>query len=323
MPMRSSISRKFAGRLGAMALTLCFLLSGSAPALAQPHGSEATDLGPGQSNLVTLRQALKSGKTKLAVDGDGINTTGVKLQLTNNSTSPIKVVIPANEVLHPNLPGIQTMVITNDIVTEIEPGKIAIISIKTFCASPKSVPPPPQVTDGLNFDVGDLKDPKAWARIAQIIAAADQLETVGAFGKLLLPSEATMKAYVDEELKKEVAKRIADHMLQNPTETEAQATSAVNEHMDSIRLIVQNQVTEREKINRKIELTQLAIWKMLGADSPNPDDKVSPDSITKDFIKGISQAIQRDKTLAASFRGKIDKNGNVIPDEQQKKAIDQ
>jgi len=281
---------------------------------------------PGQpqgDQLLTLRQALNLGKVKMAVDGDGINTTGVKLQLTSTTTGPIKVVIPANEVLHPNSLAVQTMVITNDIVCPIEPGKTAIVSVHTFCASPKSVPPPPQVTQGLDFNCGDLKDPATWAKIAALVAAGQQLETVGAFGKLLLPSEATMKSLCDDEMKEEMKRRVADYMSQNPTQSEAQATDACNKDMDSVRKIVEDRVTQREKQKRTNQITQLAIWCMLGVQSGKPEDAVTPDSITKDLIKGISQAFQRDKTLAGTFKGKFDKDGNIIPDEAQKKTFDQ
>jgi uncharacterized caspase-like protein len=313
--MRSSFSQKLARQLGAIALIVCFLGAAIPPTVAQGV--------PAPTNtLTTFRDALKSGKVKLNVQGDGINTTTVGLQLTNTTGQPIRVVIPANEILHPNIASIQTMVITNDIVTTIEPGKTALVSIRTFCASPKSVPPPPQVTEGLNFDVGDYKDPAVWAKISAIIAAGQQLETVGAFGGILFPSEATVNAYIAEEVKEEIKRRVADYLTQNPTQTEAQANEAVLKDSDAIQKISENKVKEREKLKRTNQITQLAIWRMLGIQSGKPEDAVTPDSLTKDFIKGISQAIHRDRNLANSVRGKLDKDGNIVPDAQQQKAFD-
>ena len=170
------------------------LAFGLAPAYAQT----APEAAP---QLMTIRQALKSG-IKLNVQGDGATTTKLSLQLTNSGSKAIKIVIPANEVLKPNLPGIQTMIITQDLIMLINAGETAIVSVPTICGSPKTVPPPPEVTQGLNFDVGDYANPALWAKLSAIVAAGKELETVGAFGVLMMPSEEALQNNINDEIKK-------------------------------------------------------------------------------------------------------------------------
>jgi tetratricopeptide (TPR) repeat protein len=314
--MRSSFNQKLARQLSAIALMLCFLLSGLPPVLAQ-------DVPVPPDTYYTLRDSLKSGKVKLKVQGDGVNTTKVSLQLSNTSDKPIKVVIPQNEVLHPNIPSIQSMIITEDIVVTINSGDTALVDIKTFCASPKSIPPPPEVTEGLNFDVGDYKDPVLWSQFAKVIAAGKELDIAGAYDASRPLNDALLTSFTDENKAEEIKRRKAEYLTQNPTKSDAEADEAVKKDMDAIEKTARIKATVKERQRRTNEITQLAIWKILGLQSGKPEDSVTPDSVGKDLIKGVSQAIQRDKTLAGTIAGTIDKHGNVIPDKKTQMAIDQ
>jgi len=313
--MKCSLSKKFSKQVSVLFVLICFLIATQLPVLAADP-SIPTD------TIATLRQALKAGKVKLKVDGDGINTTSLRLQLTNTTDKPLKIVIPQNEVLHPNSLSIQTMLITSDIVTMIEKGTTAIVTIKTVCASPKTVPPPPKAQEGLNFDVGDYKDPAVWSQIAAIIAAGNELESVGAFEKILLPGENTIKAYIDEEIKAEFRRSVDVYMSQNPAVSKGDAEKIVErDQMDAIKIKAESNVTKREKQKRLNQVTQLAIWRVLGQKSGNPEDAVTPTSLQNDIIKELSQQIKMDKTLVARLGGKVDKSGNFEPSENQKAAL--
>ena len=274
------------------------------------------------NNLSTLRQAIQSGNLKLKVNGDSVNTTKISLQLTNTGTEPIKVVIPANEILKPNKPGVQTMFITSDVIVTVQPGKTAIVSVGTMCASPKSVPPPPPITEGLNFEVTDYKDLETWTKIAQIVEAGRELEMVGAFGNLMFPSAAAIKAMIDAEITKETERRIKELMKASPSLSRSQAELIIKKDAEAIQSIAKKNVLEREKRKRSDQIVQLAVWKTLGIVSGDSDDKVSPESIEKDILKELSEQIKRDKTLMAKLGGKLDKNGLFVPSKAQKKALD-
>ena len=289
-----------------------------APALAQSTGAvEAV------ASLTTIRQALKSGQVKLKVQGDGATTTKLSLQLTNTGTTPIKVVIPANEVLHPNTPSIQTMVITVDLVVPINPGETAIVTIPTVCGSPKTVPPPPEVTEGLNFDVGDYQNPAVWAKLAAIIAAGKELESVGAFGSLLMPSAELTQSNIDDEIKAEIKRRVDFFMSQNPTKLAAEADAEVRKDMEAIKLKAERTVSQRDKSKRIERITQLAIWRMLGIDSGKPEDAVTPGSMESDILKQLTQQIKMDKTLVTKLGGSVAKDGSFVPNSKQKEALAQ
>ncbi|MBS2007713.1 MAG: tetratricopeptide repeat protein [Cyanobacteria bacterium SZAS TMP-1] len=314
--MRTTITKFLVRKLSAVALMLPLVLSSVAPVLAQ-------DVPVPVNQLTTLRQALKSNLVKLKVQGDGINTTKLSLQVTNTSGQPIKVVIPQNEVLHPNSLSVQTMLINQDIVLSIAAGETAICTLKTVCASPKTVPPPPAAQEGLNFEVGDYKNAQLWSQIAAIIAAGKELETVGAFGTLLMPSKEAMAKLVDEEVQSEVKRRIEKYLSDNPTQNKEQAEAAVQQEMESIKILAERTVSRRERHKRAEQITQLAIWRMLGINSGKPQDSVTQSTLESDIIKELTEQIKRDKTLIAKLGGTVDKSGNFVPSDKQKQALDE
>lgn len=314
MSMRSSISNKVARQLGAMALVLCFLITCAPVGLAQ-------SAVPATPTLMTLRQALKQ-KVQLKVMGDGMNTTHLSLQLSNNTGHDIRVVVPANEVLHPNLGGVQTMLITQDAVIDVPNGTTSIFTVGTFCASPKTVPPPPPVQEGLNFDAGDYSDPAVWGQLASVVAAGQELATVGAFGKSLMPSDSAMSLSIKAEEDKQIQKTVDEYLLQNPTITDrAKAEEIVRrDNGEAIHKAAERAVARAEKLKQSNQITQLAIWRLLGIKSGKPEDAVTPTSMVDDFLKQLSLQAKGNPDMANKF--KLDKNGNIIASPQQRQGLE-
>ncbi|HEY9783991.1 MAG TPA: tetratricopeptide repeat protein [Candidatus Obscuribacterales bacterium] len=154
--------------------------------LAANPGTSTTaataDPSAAEQLLSTLRAALKTKKISIKVVGDGVTTTKVRLLLTNNTNKPVKVVIPANEMFHPNVGSVQTMMAIKDVVVTVPVGETAAADLDTVCASAKTIAPPP--ADGVNFEVKNYDDVDMWKKLAQIVAAAEELENVGAFAKV-------------------------------------------------------------------------------------------------------------------------------------------
>ncbi len=131
------------------------------------------------SQLMTLRSAIKAGKASMKIKGDGVTTSSVRMQLTNKTNQPLKVVVPANEILTPNVGGVQTMMVIADVFITIEVGQTTIITVPTVCASVKTVPPPP--ADGVEFAAGNYGDPIIWKQLSGILAAAKEIDKSGGY----------------------------------------------------------------------------------------------------------------------------------------------
>lgn len=172
-----------------VSLLLIFLANPSVSAAPQsasikkgPIAIAAVKAEQKEYGLSTLRQAIKDDKVSLSVQGDGYTTSSVRLLLTNKTKLPLKLVISANEVLHPNTASVQTMMITKDLVVTVPVGQVTIAEVPTVCASVKTVPPPPK--DGVSFAVGPYADAKLWQQLSAIIAAAAELDRSGAFASV-------------------------------------------------------------------------------------------------------------------------------------------
>jgi tetratricopeptide (TPR) repeat protein len=289
---------------------LAFLI---APACAQT--------APNMPPLTTIRQAIKDG-IKLNVQGDGATTTKLSLQLTNTGTRAIKVVIPANEVLKPNSPGVQTMIITQDLVVPVNPGETAIVSVPTICGSPKTVPPPPEVTKGLDFNPGNYQDPVLWAKLAAVVAAGKELEMVGGFGDVMMVSDAALQGKFDDEIKKETQKRVDYYLSQNPGKTKEDALAALAPEKEGIEIKAKQAVHDRAKKERSERITQLAIWRMIGLETGKPEDAVTTGSLSADTVKEIAYQIKMDPALLQTYGGTVGKNGSYTPSAQGKEALD-
>lgn len=186
-----------------------------------------------ETGLTTLRQAIKDSQVSLSVQGDGYTTSSVRLLLTNKTKLPLKLVIPANEVLHPNTSAVQTMMITRDLVVTLPVGQVTIAEVPTVCASVKTIPPPPK--EGVNFEVGPYADATLWRQISAIIAAAAELDRSGAFASvpintgridqiaqlavwrvLGLASGKPEHAVTPDSIQADLLKAVADQVKKNP-----------------------------------------------------------------------------------------------------------
>lgn len=145
------------------------------PPVVAPAASQLTQ-------VFTLRQALKAGKVSMKVKGDGVTTSSVRLQLTNKTSTPLKIVIPANEILKPNVSGVQNMMVIADAFMTVAVGQTAILQIPTVCASVKTVPPPP--ADGVEFACGNYDDPAIWRQMSGIMAASAEINKSGGYAHL-------------------------------------------------------------------------------------------------------------------------------------------
>lgn len=312
---RGSFKRKLQGFVLAFGFLVQTMFPYSALAVAPAEG------------LTTLRQGLKNG-LKMKVNGDGVNTTQVSLQLTNTTNQPMQVVIPANEMLKPNTPSVQNMMVTMDQLVSIPPGQTAIVNVQTVCASVKTVPPPPQVTEGLNFEVGDYADSAMWAKIAQIIAAGKELAMMGAFGNNLMLSEEAIRAQIDKVVQEEIQRLIDQGLNQLPANQRGDAQRSaieqqVRQNMNDIQQRAERQVRDEARQRQIDQITQLAIWNVLGIQSPNPADKVNPTSMADDMIKQLASAVQANPALLQQIGGTIDKKGNYSPSEKQKEKLEE
>jgi tetratricopeptide (TPR) repeat protein len=306
-------------KLQGIALIACFFAQ-----TIFPYSANAVEAAAG---FTTFRQALKNG-LKMKVNGDGVNTTQLSLQLTNTSPNPMQVVIPANEMLKPNTPSVQNMMVTMDQIINVPPGQTAIVQVQTVCASVKTIPPPPEVTQGLNFEVGDYQDAAMWARISTIIAASKELATVGAFGNLINTSDAMLRQQVDREVQNEITRLIDQGLNQLPADQRGDAQRSaieqqVRQNMTDIQQRSERKVFDQARQAKIDQITQLAIWKVLGIASGNPADQVDEKSIESDFYKALTDKVKADPTMIAKFGGQLDKNGNYQPSQKQKEALGQ
>ena len=215
------------------------------------------------SQVSTLRQALKAGKVSMKVKGDGVTTSSVRLQLTNKTNSPLKIVIPANEILKPNVSGVQNMMVIADMFMTVAVGETAIMQIPTVCASVKTVPPPP--SDGVDFACGNYDDPAVWKQLSGIMAASREIDKSGGYSHL-------------PKLGKEPKEQIA----------------------------------------------QLAVWRLLGLKSGAPEHQVTPETIQADLTNAVSEQVKKNPALLSQLGGgySLDKNGNLVVAQQQKKQIE-
>lgn len=136
---------------------------------------------------VTLRDAVKDGKIKLNVLGDGVHTSHVRLSLENKTAEELVVFIPANEILHPGAGGIQKMMVVKNNAIHLKPGVATAFDLRTFCASVKSVPPPP--AQMVEFSAGSYGDEKTWHMLASIVAASEELARNGAYNKVAIKKD--------------------------------------------------------------------------------------------------------------------------------------
>lgn len=215
-----------------------------------------------KSAVTTLRNGIKSGKIKMKVKGDGVTTSSVRLQLTNTSNAPIKVVIPANEILRPAVSGVQNMMVVRDMFMTVPVGQTAIMQIPTICASVKTVPPPP--SDGVEFSAGNYEDPSVWKQLSSIIAASNEIDKQRGYGQILGK-------------------------------------------------------------DTKEQISQLAVWRLLGLKSGAPEHQVTPQTISQDLISAVSEKVKRDPSILGQLGGgySIDKQGNLAVSEGKKKQIDE
>ncbi|MBZ0184964.1 MAG: tetratricopeptide repeat protein, partial [Candidatus Obscuribacterales bacterium] len=215
------------------------------------------------------------------------------------------------------------MLISSDALLTIQPGETAITTVGTVCASAKTIAPPPPVTPGLEYKAMNYTSVETWQELAQIIAAAKELEMAGGFGNLLFPSQAAIDAMIDAEVSKQLDNKIKLLMTANPKLSRSAAEEIVKKDLERIREVGSKTVLEDEKRKRQEQITQLAIWTTLGMASGDEKNKVSPETIEKDILKELSEQIQMDKTLLAQLGGKLSKNGEFIPSKAQKKALEQ
>lgn len=214
--------------------------------------------------LQTLRQAVKAGKATMKVKGDGVTTSSVRLQITNKTNAPLKIIVPSNEILKPNVSGVQNMMVIADVFMTIPVGQTTIAKIPTVCASVKTVPPPP--ADGVEFSAGNYEDPGVWKQLSGIIAASKEIERAGGYKGLPVAGSA------------------------------------------------------------KEQISQLAVWRLLGLKSGAPEHQVTPQTIQQDLINAVSEAVKKNPGMLGQLGGgySIDsKTGNLIVAEAQRKKLDE
>ena len=153
----------------------------SAGARALPPST--APLAPNQQ-ISSFRNAVNSKQLSFKLHGDGVLTKSVQLELTNNTGKALRIVIPANEVFHPNSGAAQTMMAARDRLITIPPGKTVFTDQPTICIAPRSVPPPPPA--GVDYTVGNYPDRGEWKQFASILAAADKLTSEGKFNNVHL-----------------------------------------------------------------------------------------------------------------------------------------
>lgn len=252
-------------------LFLLVLLVSNLQAWAQSEGQIATSALPNtrpgstKAPVTSLRQALKNNWASFKLQGDGVTTSKVRLILENKIGKTLRIVIPANEVFHPDpSKNVQKMMTTKDTIFELAVGQSTIVEIPTICASYKSVPPPPE--SGVNFQVGDYQDKDVWKKLSAIIYSAEKLFHAGAFDAVPIGT----------------------------------------------------------KDNRKDQIAQLAIWKILGENSTSTKDKVNRESIAAGLIRELAEQCRKNpeflKKLGADFS--LTPEGQLTVTGKQKEILD-
>ncbi|HEY9756595.1 MAG TPA: tetratricopeptide repeat protein [Oculatellaceae cyanobacterium] len=169
-----------------------FASEANAPLIAQvlpgakplPSSPPLTPAGSLKAQLTTLRAAVKSQQVSFKITGDGVTTAKIHLQLTNNTTSALRLVVPQNEVFRANSANFQTMMVTRDALITLKPNASIDVMLDTICASTKNMMPPP--SSGVSFEVGAYPDQNTWQKMSRILAAAKDLDKTGAFASVPL-----------------------------------------------------------------------------------------------------------------------------------------
>jgi tetratricopeptide (TPR) repeat protein len=170
------------GALGnADSALLAQILPGAKPVPSTPPLPPAGSL---KAQLTTLRAAVKTQQVSFKVTGDGVTTSKIHLQLTNNTSTALRLVVPQNEVFRANSANFQTMMITKDALVTLKPNASAEVILDTVCASTKNMAPPPAA--GVSFEVGAYPDQSTWQKMSRILAAAKDLDKTGAFANVPL-----------------------------------------------------------------------------------------------------------------------------------------
>lgn len=161
----------------------------SPPAVSTVEAGESKD----SRLLVTtsLKEGVKNGKILLQVKGDGVSTSSIRAIITNKTGSALKITIPANEILQPNLPGVAKMMIVDARDAEVPSNKIIVVGLVTVSVSTITTPPIPNRI--INCTCGAYPDRRLWHQFASIVAAARELESTHAYDRLPLKVQRQMQ----------------------------------------------------------------------------------------------------------------------------------
>ncbi|MBZ0185328.1 MAG: hypothetical protein K8F91_03675, partial [Candidatus Obscuribacterales bacterium] len=135
---------------------------------------------------IDLQSRIKDGKVSCQMSGDG-DTLHTDLTLTNRTKAPVVVWIPAFTFFKSQTPSLQDMLKTADPVMRLAPTQVKTIKIDTFCASTKSVKPPPP--ERASYTVATHTRQKD---LVSIIKTAERLAMQGAFDTV--PINAQLRA---------------------------------------------------------------------------------------------------------------------------------
>lgn len=72
------------------------------------------------------------------------------------------------------------------------------------------------------------------------------------------------------------------------------------------------------------QITQLAIWRLLGAVSSNPEDKVTPETIESGMVKEVGELVKKNPALLQQLGGgySLSPKGELIVSKKQKEVLD-
>ena len=92
---------------------------------AQQKGIYATPtVNRPEQSVFMLRDAIKSGKVSLKVQGDGVSTSHIRVLLTSKSATDVVVLIPRFEIFHPGGVGVQKMMSVSDSMANVPAGRV-------------------------------------------------------------------------------------------------------------------------------------------------------------------------------------------------------
>jgi hypothetical protein len=157
----------------------------------QPGGEEAL-AKTSEIQSVSLETAVRDGKVRAVLSGDGKTTSHCQLSLTNLTGCPQRISIPQYQSFLPDKSGYQIMMTTESQSVELPAVQTDAIAenttIETICSSPKSAKAPP--ADGVSYTASNYPNLQLRSVIISLFETSKVLDKLNCYRNIPIPETA-------------------------------------------------------------------------------------------------------------------------------------